>query len=222
MSQAQQPWYDPEQDLAKSNWSPQINQTSQPIRLTSAHKWQWNLIKWGLGIATAGIGLLTCLVLEHRWKNYFRAQQANLEQAAAQILAQQHKRHAVLVKMIDNTQGVIAYEKDLLTSITTLRAQQTNPSDVANVQKALNFAFENYPDLKASAQIRDLNDQIYLLEQQINAAITKYNHVASQFNQNLQVFPKNYSAQKLGLKTIRLFQPDPTTLSDVKINLNKG
>ena len=77
---------------------------------------------------------------------------------------------------------------------------------------------ENYPDLKVSAQIKDLNDTIYLLEQQINAAISIYNHQAAQFNQNLQVFPKNYSAQKLALSTFRLYQPEPSTLNDVKIN----
>lgn len=214
------PWYDPNQAPPTQAWSPQINQAAIPVIVSQRHKVQWNLIKWGLGIATAGIGLITCLVLEHQWKNYFRATQAQLEQAAAQILAQQAKRHDVLIKMIDNTQAAINYEKSILTTVTTLRTnpQQVNSTDLKNVQKAINVALENYPDLKVSAQIKDLNDTIYLLEQQINAAISIYNHQAAQFNQNLQVFPKNYSAQKLALSTFRLYQPEPSTLNDVKIN----
>lgn len=213
-------WYNPEQQVTNpKQWQPQLNQTSQQVMVSKRHKMQWGLIKWGVGIITAGIGLLTCLILEHQWKNYFRSQQAVIETAAATIQVEQNKRHDVLIKMIDNTQFAANYEKSVLENVTKMRQGQASEAEVANIQRAINVAIEAYPQLRALEQIRDLNDTIYLLEQQIKAAITNYNQQASAFNQNMMVFPKNCSAQALGLTTFRLFQVPQAHLEDVKINL---
>ena len=235
MSQSEQnqigkPWYDPDQPTNNKPWAPALNQTSQPVIVSKPHRRQWFLIKWVVGILTAGIGLLTCLILEHQWKNYFRAEQANIEARAARILASQKQRYGVLTKIFDLTKSALNYEQHVLETVTSLRTNHfdklTSLNQLADheqalnqLSKSLNINIENYPDLKANQQLLQAQSTVIYLESELNAAIVLYNKAASAFNASLLVFPKNISAAKLNLKSFRLFQPSQDELADVKMNV---
>lgn len=101
----------------------------------------------------------------------------NVDQAWANIDVLLKQRHDEIPKLIDTVKASMAYEKDLLDKITTLRSHATQGGeDRARLQAeqqlsgALGRLFavaENYPDLKANQNFLALQSRIRALEEQI-------------------------------------------------------
>ena len=151
------------------------------------------------------------------------------EAAKAQLgnIENQYQRRADLIPNLVNTvKGYAAHEQNTLDQVVEARAKATqtqiNVSDAAEMAKyaqaqgelssALNRLMaisENYPDLKASQNFRDLQTQLEGTENRISTERRKYNESAQSFNTYIRMFPRNLLAGMFGFTPMTYFESQP-------------
>lgn len=140
-------------------------------------------------------------------------QQRNEVDAALAEITNQYKRRSDLIPNIVGTvKGYASHEKDTLTGVTEARAKATQltvdassltPEKLANFRKVqgdLSMALgklmsiaENYPQLKADAQFRDLQAQLEGTENRITVARNRYIEQVKNFNNLVTVPPTSWT-----------------------------
>lgn len=158
--------------------------------------------------------------------NLLRLQQS-IEQTAGDIDVQLKKRFDLLTKLVDATKGYMKYEKSTLTEVVKLRANMTTMKDYSQANSVLNDAFskfnvllENYPNLKASETVQQLQVSAKDCEDNIAAARRFYNANIQVFNSKLKTFPSNVIATNLQLVSKEYFSATSDERKDVKIDFN--
>ena len=165
------------------------------------------VLLWFLGILP---GLIFTLILKPRARAYLQQLQQKIQHDASTIDNYQEQRVIILqnaAKLLDRS---IELDKSTFTEIARLRSG-TVSSDEARLEladklnaaeKAINVAFENYPDLKAHGEIRDAMQQNAYLQQEITAAREIYNDAVLRWNTEIfQQWAKKYVAAKAGYTT---------------------
>ncbi|HSX33684.1 MAG TPA: LemA family protein [Candidatus Saccharimonadales bacterium] len=131
-------------------------------------------------------------------------------EAWSDITVQLKRRYDLIPNLVSTVQGYAKHEKSVFEDVTKARANALNASGVAETAKAENqfsqtlkslFAVaENYPQLKASDNFRDLQAQLTDTEDKIMASRRFYNGVVRDFNTKRKIFPTNVFASMLGFK----------------------
>jgi LemA protein len=131
----------------------------------------------------------------------------------------QLKRRSDLVpNLVEAVKGYAAHERSVLEEVTQLRgaARALPQGDVAaraQAEGALSAALgkliavaENYPDLKASSNFLDLQQQLSGLENELQMARRYYNGTVRNLNVLVQSFPSNLIAGMFGFGPREFFQ----------------
>lgn len=133
----------------------------------------------------------------------------NQVDAALAEVTNQYKRRADLIpNLVNVVKGYASHEKETLENVTEARAKATavnvdpskvSPEDLAKFQAAqgqlsqalgrLLAVSENYPNLKADQNFRDLQAQLEGTENRITIARQRYIESINQFNNLVTVFP---------------------------------
>lgn len=124
-----------------------------------------------------------------------------VEKAFGSIDALLKKRYDLIPNLVEVVKQYTAYEERVLTQVTGLRAQMvekqtTNEkielhNNLTGQLKGLFVSVENYPDLKASKNFRELQATWNEAEEQISAARRYYNAAVAEYNNSIQTFPAN-------------------------------
>jgi LemA protein len=119
-----------------------------------------------------------------------------------QIEVQLKRRYDLIPNLVETVKGYMQYEQDTLQKVIDARSQamaSKGVKETAEAQSALNqslgkiFALmENYPELKASKNALDLQEELTTTENQIAFARQYYNDLVTQYKQH--VFPANMIA----------------------------
>ncbi len=151
------------------------------------------VLLWFLAILP---GLIFTLILKPRARAYLQQLQQKIQHDASTIDNYQEQRVIILqnaAKLLDKS---IELDKSTFTEIARLRSGA--PSDEARnelqgkldvVERNINVAFENYPDLKAHAEIADAMRQNSYLQQEITAAREVYNDAVNRWNAQIFAWP---------------------------------
>jgi LemA protein len=131
----------------------------------------------------------------------------------------QLKRRSDLVpNLVDAVKGYAAHERQLLQQVTELRgAARALPSDDVEhrgeAEGALSIALgrlialaENYPDLKASSNFLELQQELSQLESEIQMARRYYNGSVRNLNTLVESFPSNLVASRFGFVHRQFFE----------------
>jgi LemA protein len=151
----------------------------------------------------------------------------NVDQAWANIDVLLKQRTDELGKLIDAVKGYLGYERDLLTRLTTLRAQvgrattdETRLAAEREIGAGMGRIFalaENYPDLKSSANFLELQKRITALEEQIAHRREFYNDAVNINNVKIEEVPDRLLASAAGLRHRPLFEATAEERADVDV-----
>ena len=132
------------------------------------------------------------------------------KEAWSQIDVQLKRRNDLLPNLIETVKGYAKYEGSTLEKVAELRNQvaaATSPaaamraSDELTRQVSGIFAVaESYPDLKASANFSQLQEELTNTENKIAYSRQLYNSVTSNYNVKLETFPSNVIAKMFSFK----------------------
>ncbi len=131
-------------------------------------------------------------------------------EAWSDIQVQLKRRADLIPNLVNTVKGYAKHEKSIFEDVTNARAatlSATNPKDAAKAEgdfqktmKSLFAVAENYPDLKASENFKELQAELTDTEDKIQAARRFYNSMVRDFNTKRKTFPTNLIAGMLGYK----------------------
>jgi LemA protein len=127
-----------------------------------------------------------------------------VDEGWAQIDTQLQRRHDLIPNLVESVKGYAAHERETLEEVTSARAKaisMTVPSELAEAENGLTQALgkllaitENYPDLKADANFRQLQDELAHTENMVAGARGNYNATVRAYDELRQVFPSSLIA----------------------------
>lgn len=176
--------------------------------------------KWSLWLACAA----AALILSGCGYNDFQAKDEATKAAWSEVVNQYQRRADLIPNLVNTVKGYASHEKDTLEAVTQARAQATsfqitpevlnNPEAFAKFQQVqgqlssalsrLMAVSENYPQLKADANFRDLQSQLEGTENRITVARQRYIASVQEYNVLARSFPSNLTAKMFG------YQPKPS------------
>jgi len=138
-----------------------------------------------------------------------------VKEAWSDIDVQLKRRYDLIPNLMETVKGYMKHEEGVLTKVTQARANAMQAKGIDAKGKAENmlsetlkslFAVaENYPDLKASQNFLQLQDEISDTENKIQASRRFYNGQVRDFNTKIEVFPNNLIAGLLKFKAWDFF-----------------
>ena len=156
----------------------------------------------------------------------------NRENAFADIDVQLKQRLDLIPQLVEAVKGYMKHESTVLTDITNARtnamqATTINEKIVAETQlsnalQGLKVAVEAYPDLKASHNFIQLQEEIADIENKLAAARRFFNSATRELNNAVETFPSNFIASSFGFKREPMFDlgTDLRTKSEEAPKLN--
>jgi LemA protein len=139
----------------------------------------------------------------------------NREQAFADVDVQLKQRHDLIPQLVEAVKGYMVHEKGVLTEITEARANaikatSINEKIVAETRlttalEGLKVSVEAYPDLKASQNFLDLQNEISDIENKIAAARRFFNSATKELNIATEIFPSNLIATLFNFRREPMF-----------------
>lgn len=148
-------------------------------------------------------------------------------QGYADIDVQLKRRADLVPQLVEAVKGYAGYERALLTTVTELRANALAAQGGAArfaLEKQLGERLgqlvllqENYPQLKADANFRDLQAKLVEVEDHLQYARRFYNGAVKQYVTRLETFPDNFVARLFKFQPMPFFETDDR--APVKVQL---
>ena len=143
------------------------------------------------------------------------------EEGWSGIDVQLKRRHDLVGNLVNAVKGYLQHERGVLEAVTRMRASAQQAGGAAGVaavaaaeaglSQALGRLFalmENYPALKASENVMQLQQSLSDLEHEIQMARRYYNATVRDLNILIQSFPSSIIARRYGFKEGEFFELD--------------
>jgi LemA protein len=144
-----------------------------------------------------------------------------IDEAFAQIEVQLKRRHDLIPNLVNAVKDYMGFEQDVLTQVTQARANAVaagaqGPAQQAQAENVLTGALrslfavvENYPELKASTNVLELQEQLTTTENQISFSRQHYNATVLDYNTSIATFPNVLIAGPFGFTKREFFDAEP-------------
>ncbi len=180
-----------------------------------------------LGIIAAVIVIILLIIV--LLYNGFVSKRNRVQDASAQIDVQLKRRYDLIPNLVQAVKGYMTYEKSVLTTVTNLRSSIVSGSmqdkaqannQISQALKTIFAVAENYPDLKASQNFMNLQDELTDTENKISYVRTSYNDYVLDYNNALQTFPGNIFAARFNFQKADFFQSPDEAKEPVKVDFS--
>jgi LemA protein len=121
-----------------------------------------------------------------------------------QIDVQLKRRHDLIPNLVNTVKGAMEFERGTMEAVIAARAKAVGAQGVkataqaeGELSQALGRLFalmENYPDLKATGNVAQLQEELTSTENRIGFARQLYNDTATEYNTKQMQFPTNLVA----------------------------
>ena len=164
------------------------------------------------------------------YNGLIRARQ-KVKNAWSQIDVQLQRRFDLIPNLVEAVKGYMQHEQGVLEKVAELRTAWAGAQSVgekADLDNQLSGALktimavsENYPDLKASQNFLDLQEELRVTENKISFSRQFYNDSVTIYNTKLEVFPSNIVALRFRFKPEELFKTESEEAKhNVKVDFN--
>jgi LemA protein len=174
------------------------------------------------------LGLLALLVL---WLimtyNNLVVQRNRIDNAWSQIDVQLRRRYDLIPNLVETVKGYAAHEKEVFERVTQARASAIAAGSVGEQGKAENmltgalrslFAVsENYPQLRATENFQQLQEELSGTESKIAFSRQFYNDTVLRYNNSRQTFPAALIANQFGFGPREYFEMEEAAREPVKV-----
>ncbi len=136
--------------------------------------------------------------------------------AWSQIDVQLKRRHDLIPNLVETAKGYVKHERETLEAVTKARTEAVQAQGVGEqakaegkLQGALNRFFlvvENYPDLKASQNFMQIQEELTSTENKVGFARQFYNDQVLKYNTRCESVPTNMVANMFGFKKSEFFE----------------
>ena len=164
--------------------------------------------------------LLITIVVVFVWTivtyNLFIRDRNLIKEAWSGIDVQLKRRHNLIPNLVESVKRYSQHERNLLEDITRKRSEAVKidsikekapaESDLSGMLKNLFIVAESYPDLKASQNFLDLQNQLVEIEDQLQYARRYYNGAVRNYNIRVESFPSNIIAGIFDFKQDNFFE----------------
>ncbi len=163
--------------------------------------------------------------------------------AFSQIDVQLTRRYDLIPNLIAVAKKYMSHERETLEAVinarntakAALQTARANPTDneaikgLAAAETALGGAMggffavsEAYPDLKANENMIQLSEEITSTENRIAFSRQNYNDCVTTYNNNTEMFPSSFIAQRYGFKIAQLLEIDgiETKRENIKVDFD--
>ena len=174
--------------------------------------------------------LMLCLatLLSGCGYNQIQINDEDVNAAWSEVLNQYKRRADLVPNLVATVQAYAAHEKDVFTQIAQARASvggiqatpelindsaafakfQSAQAEMTSAIARLLVVAENYPQLKADANFRDLQAQLEGTENRVTVARNRYIDAVRTYNVSVRTFPNNLTAMVMGWQPKANFSVD--------------
>ena len=139
----------------------------------------------------------------------------NRENAFADIDVQLKQRHDLIPQLVEAVKGYMKHESETLIKLTQARTAAISAKDidqkidaenqVSAALSGLKISVEAYPDLKASANFMQLQEEMADIENKLAAVRRYFNSATKEYNNAVETFPANVISGMFGFKREKMF-----------------
>lgn len=139
----------------------------------------------------------------------------NRENAFADIDVQLKQRHDLIPQLVNTVKGYVKHEQETLQAITNARQKALSASTVNekiaaeqqinSAMRNLNIQVEAYPDLKASTNFMQLQEEMSDIENKLASVRRYFNSATKELNTSVQKFPNLIFAGMFGFTAQPMF-----------------
>jgi LemA protein len=143
------------------------------------------------------------------------------QEAWSQIDVELKRRHDLIPNLVETVKGYATHERETFEAVTAARTAAVSagasgdPAQVGAAESTLTrsmrslFAVaENYPQLRAADNFRDLQEQLTATEDKLEYARRYYNASVRDFDTAIQSVPRNLVASLFGFRPFAYFSAD--------------
>lgn len=155
------------------------------------------------------------------------AQEEAVSTAWSNVENQYQRRSDLIPNLVNTVKGYAAHEKETFDAVVSARAKATQTTvsiddltpekmqayqraqgEVGSALSRLLAVTENYPELKANENFKELQAQLEGTENRISVERRKFNETARGYNTAIRKFPRNIVAGMLGFEKHPYFEAE--------------
>lgn len=193
-----------------------------------------------LKMTLVSIALASTLTLSGCGYNTLQAKDESVIGAWSEVQNQYQRRADLVPNLVNVVKGYAKHEEQVLTEVTQARANvaglkvdkevlenpelfkkyQEAQSQMTSALSRLLAVTENYPDLKANEQFRDLQVQLEGTENRIAVARNRYISTVQDYNTYVRQFPQAMTAKVIGMDTKENFSAETSAQKAPTVSFN--
>jgi LemA protein len=176
-----------------------------------------------VAVGIAGLLIVTLIATYNR----LVALRNRVDNSWSQIDVQLRRRYDLIPNLVETVKGYAAHEKQTFENVTRARQEGISATTVGEQAQAENHitqalrqllaVVENYPDLKANENFRELQEELTATEGRIAFARQFYNDQVLTYNNSVQQFPSNIVAGMFNFSTREYFEIEEAATGPVNV-----